>query len=140
MGQTRNPRRYRRPFLSAAGTPRAPYIGEPATGRIYRGARAARRFIRAVQSRPLLIRIATYRLRSTKLARPSGCPFRTFRIVSEKSRWTCVENPVGVSEQDPQPDGSQDQQRDRRDNIWKVLPLHRQRISWPNSAATKLAC
>src|SRR6202790_5235036 len=59
---------------------------------------------------------------------------------AEKSHWSCLEDPVGVSEQDPQPDGSQDYQRDRRDNIWKMLPLHRQRISWPSSAVTKLVC
>lgn len=45
------------------------------------GARAAKRFVRSVQSEPLEIRIATARLRSPSDARPSGCPAKTFKIV-----------------------------------------------------------
>jgi hypothetical protein len=45
------------------------------------GARAARRFVRSVQSEPLEIRIATARLRSSSDRRPSGCPAKTFKTV-----------------------------------------------------------
>ena len=44
------------------------------------GARAFKRFMRAVQSDPLVVRMARYRLRSTRLARPSGWAFNIFKI------------------------------------------------------------
>jgi hypothetical protein len=45
------------------------------------GARAAKRFVRLVQSEPLEIRIATARLRSSTDKHPSGCPAKTFKTV-----------------------------------------------------------
>jgi hypothetical protein len=45
------------------------------------GARAARRFVRSVQSLSLEIRIATSRRRSSRGRRPPGDPARTFKIV-----------------------------------------------------------
>jgi hypothetical protein len=45
------------------------------------GARAAKRFVRSVQSAPLEIKIATARLSSANDARPPGCPAKTFKTV-----------------------------------------------------------
>jgi len=45
------------------------------------GARAAKRFVRLVQSDPLDIRMPTQRVRSASEARPSGWPAKTFKTV-----------------------------------------------------------
>jgi hypothetical protein len=45
------------------------------------GARAAKHFVRLVQSEPLEIRTLTYRVRSATEARPSGWPAKTFKTV-----------------------------------------------------------
>jgi hypothetical protein len=49
------------------------------------------------------------------------------------------ENEFGISEQEPKPDRRHDNQADHRDEIPKAVLRHRQTISWPHNAATKLA-